>query len=313
MREISLDDSPEDLPIWTVLNYGDTRSGKTTFAATWPRTLVIADAVERGYESVKTADRSLWFEPDWKPTIWAIENLPELLDLAQPGGRIDQLIAKGDVRTIVVDAASYLVEMMLNAIIQAQSKDDNRAAYGALGKQLRNVRTTIQSKPVSVIWNCIVKHPTDDDRRGRPLIPGAQGEAWPGAVDFVFYSKVERRNELVDVEVEDNAGKTKIVKQRQVTESYYMHTRQNGAYIAGHRLGAFADSLPDPFVGTYSDLVTTLGYDVDKLREAVQKPPKFKPTAAVPAVATPVVSKPPVIVNRSTPKVATPPAATNRK
>ncbi len=168
MREISLEADPTDLPVYTVLNYGDTKAGKTTWAATWPRVLFLADAVERGYESVRTADRSTWFEPEWTPKIWALESMQDLAALAAPGGRIDQGIAKGEIRTIVFDAFSYFVELVLNGIIQLQTKPDNRAAYGDLGKVLRNVRNLVASKPVSVLWNCITRHPGEDDPRGMP-------------------------------------------------------------------------------------------------------------------------------------------------
>jgi hypothetical protein len=314
MREISLDDNMTDLPVVTVLTYGDTKSGKTTFAATWPRALILADAVERGYGSIKTADRSQWFEPDYKPVVIAIENLGDLVQLMAPGGRVDQMIAAGTCRTIVVDALSYLIENMLNAIIQMQTKPDNRAAYGDLGKQLRNVRTMIQSKPVSVIWNCITKHPDEDDPRGRPSIPGKQGEAWPGACDFVFRSQATRKRELVDVEVEGTDGKTKIVKQSQLSESFFINTRQNGAYMAGHRLGIKADSLPDPFVGSYSDFVACLGYDVEALRKIVKQPPLKTIARPVNSPTITPVKGPPIVVNRSPPKVVTvPPQANNNK
>lgn len=311
MREISLDEDMTDLPVMTVLNYGDTKTGKTTFASTWPRPLILADAVERGYESVRTADRSTWFEPDWKPRIIALESLADLVQLAAPGGQIDQWIAKGEVRTIVNDALSYFCELMLNAIIQMQGKPDNRAAYGDLGKQLRNVRTMVQAKPASVLWNCIVKHPEEDDPRGRPLIPGKQGEAWPGACDFVFRSQVKRERVMVNYEEIDEAtGKTKIVPRPEIQELYFMNTRQNGKYIGGSRLGTKADMLPDPFSGSYSDLVTCLGYDVEKLRKIAKQPPKPRAgSLAVPTTAAP--KAPPIVITRPAPKAAAAPSQAN--
>ena len=309
MREISLDEDTTELPIMSVLNYGDTKSGKTTWASTWPRPLILADAVERGYESVRTADRSTWFEPAWKPKIIALESLADLVQLAQPGGQIDQWIASGEVRTIVNDALSYFAELMLNTIIQLQTKPDNRGAYGDLGKQLRNVRTMVQAKPVSVIWNCIVKHPEEDDPRGRPLIPGKQGEAWPGSCDYVFRSQVRRQRVMVDYEEIDNDGKTKIVKRPEIQESYFMSTRQDGKYIGGSRLGTKADLLPDPFSGTYSDLMTCLGYDVEQLRKLVKQPPKRQ--AVKPAAPTVAPQAPPIVITRSAPKVVTAPSQAN--
>lgn len=303
MREISFETDQAELPVFTMINYGDTRSGKTTFAATWPRILVLGDAIERGYESIKSSDRSTWFEPDGPdPIVWALESSADLATVCEPGGRIDQLVATGRVRTIVFDALSYYCELALNRIITNQGgKNDNRAAYGDLGKHLRAVREMIHLRGCSVIWNCITAHPNDDDKRGRPSIPGKQGEAWPGAVDFVFRSQVSRQRVAYDVV--DDEGKPTGAKQQVMEESYFMNTRQMGAYIAGSRLGAKADLLPDPFSGTYSDFVTCLGYDVEQLRIAVKKPPARGVAApAQPKPATKAMPQP-VPVQRSAPKV----------
>lgn len=298
MREISFERSQSDLPVFTVINYGDTRTRKTTWAATWPRIIVLGDGIERGYESIITSDRATWFEPDGPdPVILALESSSDLAELFQPGGRIDQEKAKG-ARTIVFDALSYYCELALNKIISMQGgKGDNRAAYGDLGKHLRAVREMVHLKGMSVIWNCLTAHPNEDDKRGRPLIPGKQGEAWPGAVDFVLRSQVTRQRVIVAYEDEDG----KITNVPTMEESAFINTRQNGMYIAGSRLGAKTDMLPDPFTGTYADFVTCLGYDVEALREAVKKPPTHARTT-VPLKMTSKTPQP-VPVQRSAPKV----------
>lgn len=307
MREISFDRKDSDVPVFTVVNYGDTRTRKTTWAATWPRILVLGDAIERGYESIMSSDRDTWFEPDGPdPIIIALESSADLATLCDPGGRIDREIASGRVHTIVFDALSYYCELALNQIIRLQgSKPDNRAAYGDLGKHLRSVREMVHLKGVSVIWNCLTAHPNDDDKRGRPLIPGKQGEAWPGAVDFVFRSQVSRQTVVVDVD----DGEGNITKQRQIQENCFLNTRQNGAYIAGSRLGTKTDLLPDPFVGSYSDFVTCLGYDVEALHKAIKQPPKPRMAIGTTKPQPAVTMKPgPVITQRpTTPKVAAAP------
>lgn len=294
MREISFERKPDALPIQTVINYGDTGTGKTTWAATWPRVFAIVDAIERGYESIITSDRSTWFEPDGpEPVIVAIESIEDLAKLCEQGGRIDQEIARGRCETIVFDAFSYYCELALAHILKLQGgKNDNRAAYGDLGKHLRAVRGMVHLKGKSVIWNCLAKHPSDDDKRGMPLVPGKQGEMWPGAVDFVLRSRLDRRSTLVEIVGED--GKPTGQKERQISETFYMNTRTDGPWLARNRLGAQGQALlPDPFIGTYTDFITALGYDVEALRARLKKPQAM--TAKPSVVVKPVVSTPRVV------------------
>lgn len=304
MRDISLNDKPNALPRHTFLNYGDTRSGKTVFGATFPRPLVIADIVERGYESIRSMDRSWWFEPGVEPIVMGVENMG---DMAQMQPKIDALIACNRVMSIVVDAFSFYCDFFLNALIKLQTKPDNRQAYGSLGLHLRELRTSLHSKPVNVMWNCLAKHPETEDPKGGPLIPGQQASKFAGAVDFLMYSRIEQVRE---------AGKI-------VNQWHEIRTRQYGTYMAGSRLGTSSDMMPDPFYGTYSDFIACLGYDIDAVRAAL---PAIKPMAPVavmsakPPIAkgsAPAVAKayagPPRLPTNPAPKVAIPPQASNQQ
>jgi hypothetical protein len=301
MREISFDEKPSDLPIYTVLVHGDTRTGKTRFGATWPRPLILADSIEGGYQTVQSMTSDELFEPDMPPIIWAIES-PS--DLTQAAAKMEPLIASGRIRTIVFDAFSFYVEFYLAHIIKMQGdKPDNRAAYGDLGKHLRYVRGLLHLKGINVVWNCLTAHPQDDNPKGRPQIPGAQGNAFPAAVSFLLHSRVHQRRE---------AGKI-------VEETYQLHTRQLGAYMAGHRLGVKAESLPEPFVGDYAHFMTCLGHDVEKIRALLKKNTPIKASMGTPAqtsavaaqtrVATAVVPAKPPVTNISAPKVGIPPSS----
>lgn len=276
------------MPRFTILNYGDTRTSKTHFAATSPRPLIIADAVESGYQTILNMDRDQWFEPEVEPIIIAIENMSDVIQLMP---RIDQLIASKRIYTVVFDAFSYYTDLYLNGVITAQAKPDMRAAYGALGIHLRQVRTNIHSRQASVIWNCLAKHPDQDDPKGRPLIPGQSADKFAAGVDFLVHSQSEA--------IREN-GKV-------VRHEYRLRTRAFGSYIVGNRLGAAADNLPDPFVGNYTDFLEALGYDTAALRKAMPKPMAVG-TAPVVNKASPPVAKPTIVVpakpiNASAPKV----------
>jgi len=272
MRELTLD-APSKLPRLSILNYGDTRSGKTTFSGSFPRTLVIADTTENGWKSALTMDHETYFEPDREPIVWGIDKMNDLVEMY---GRMDPLIASGKVCTVVFDAFTFYCDFFLAGIIRSQQKFDQRAAYGDLGRHLREVRVQLQQRGATVIYNCLAKHPNDDDPKGRPLIPGGQQDKFSAGVDMLFYSRVDSINK------------------QEVRE---IRTRQYMKYIAGHREGINADRLPDPFSGTYSDLVTCLGYDPDQIRESLPKINGAKTVVVSPV--KPVAAKAPPVVIRS--------------
>lgn len=302
MRDISLNEPPSKLPVFSWLLYGPTRSGKTHWAAGLPRPLIIADIAESGWKTVKSMDRSMWFEPDHEPIVIGIDQMNDVAKLCETGGRIDQLIANGKVRSIVFDAFTYYADYFLAHLFRVQTKPDNRAAYGDLGKHLREVRTIIGNKGINVAYCCLEKPSDQDDPKGGPQIPGNQAGKFAGGVDFLWHATYRQIIE---------AGKV-------VGSSHEMHTRQHGTFIAGHRLGIDADLLPNPFTGTYSELLTCLGYDVELLRKSIAtrvvvptaRPvvaPVARPTAPVARPITPA-ARPALPNNNPAPKVNSPQA-----
>lgn len=270
MRDISIDEPAGTMPVHTFLNYGDTRSGKTVFAATFPRPLIIADVGEGGYTSIRTMDRATWFEPDVPPIIKGVENMN---DLAAFYPELKALVASKRVLTVVHDAWSFYADFFLSKVVAGQSSPDMREAYGLLGQHLRKVRTDYHALGVNVVWNCLAKHPEKDVPKGRPLIPGQEADKFAAAVTFLFYSRVEQ-----------------IKAGGKITHTeHQIRTRQYGAYIAGNREGIYADNLPDPFTGTYADFLVAIGYDPDQIRANLPKPAaiaKPVPPAPKPAVLT---------------------------
>lgn len=281
MLDIPIDDEATALPVYTFLIHGDTRSGKTEFAATFPRPLVFADVVESGYRTIRSMDRTKWFEPGVAPIIKGIQT-PN--DIAAFLPELDNMIASNTVMTVVFDALSFYTDFFLQKLIESMAKPDMRQAYGSLGIHLRKLRSDLHSRGVNVVWNTLCKHPDQDDPKGRPMVPGQQGDKFSAGVDFLMHSRIEQKRE---------GGKI-------VSTEHQLRTQQYGAYICGNRLGALADRLPDPFSGTYADFIGYLGSDVDALRAAMPKAGAYKPgtTIAGPGVkagppARPVAKAPP--------------------
>jgi hypothetical protein len=282
MRDISIDEPTGTMPVHTFLNYGDTRSGKTVFAATFPRPLIIADVGEGGYTSIRTMDRDTWFEPGVAPIIKGVENMN---DLAAFYPELKALVAAKRVLTVVHDAFSFYADFFLTKIVQGQGSPDMREAYGLLGQHLRKVRTDYHALGINVVWNCLAKHPEKDVPKGRPLIPGQEADKFAAAVTFLLYSRVEQRK----------VGGA-------IHQEHQIRTRQYGSYIAGNREGIYADNLPDPFTGTYAEFITATGYDPDAIRANLPKPGQV-------ATVAPAAPKPPVTITKPSAPGASPKAS----
>jgi hypothetical protein len=165
----------------TALSVGDTRSGKTRYAATWPRPLVLADATEGGWTTIETMDPSLFYEPEIVPKVWAIENVG---DFHQAVENARPLIASGQVKTIVVSSITFLADMRLDSLGQ-QFPGDNRKMYGQLGVELRGWRVKLHSLNCNVIWEALLQE-ADDNHPRRPSIPGNQGPKFGAGCDYIF-------------------------------------------------------------------------------------------------------------------------------
>lgn len=267
MREI--DAGADDLgllPKHTFLTYGSTRSGKTTWSAGFPRPLFLSDVTEAGWESIKNMPDEAFFEPGVRPKVWGIE---QMNDMATAVAKAEPLIASGEIQTVVVDSLSFYVDLYLNYVIMAQARKDARAAYGDLGNHLRDLRVKIHRLPVNVIWLCLEKTPDTDNPIGGPMIPGQQADKFMAGVNFIFHSTVTAEKDP---------------ETKQTLMQFAMRTRKHGPYIAGGRLGANEHLLPDPLIGTYSDMLSDLGYDIEAAKQSL--PPLATKAKSAPNQAT---------------------------
>lgn len=284
MREIDLSaPSNATMPTNTFLCYGDTKSGKTTWAATFPRPLFFSDISEHGYEALMADNwNSELFEENVPPIVWGIHkqsDLAECVEKAKP------LITSGRIRTIVIDSISFYADLYLNMILMAQEKIDMRQGYGKLGIHLRNARISIHDLGVNVVWLALAKHPDHDEQgklkfKGRPMIPGEQADKFMAGVDYTFHFRFDK-------------------PQPTQPGRFEMRTKEHASYIAGNRLGKRAALLPDPMIGTYSSMMQALGYDPDAIRNALpdlSKVPVIKQVASSPAKPPVTAQKPKVTI-----------------
>lgn len=295
MREIDLTESPNDQlpPPQTFASYGDTKSGKTVFAATWPRTLFFSDISEGGYESLRAEnwndELTPLFEPDVRPIVWGIS---EMADMANCMEKAKPLISSGRVRTIVTDSITFYSDLYLNHILGQQKEPDNRQAYGKLGVHLRWLRIEMHKLGVNAGWLALAQHPEKDDKgnliyKGKPSIPGKEADKFMAGVNFTFFHSTVR-------------------PQPTKPPVFEMHTREYSNYLAGNRLGKRAQMLPEPMTSpTYGKVLESLGYDVDAVRKSLPDISKTIEIKSIAPATRPTVSVPAAISKPSPIKITT--------
>jgi len=227
----------------TVLSYGASRTGKTRFAATWPRPLFLSVNIEGGWETIQNMPADLWYEPSRAPDVWAIESAQDMLTGVN---QLRDIVKKDPTRylTVVVDSLTYHADVtfwaMVNAMRSANSgRDvDTRKLYGVLYENLVNLRNELHSLPLNVLWLCIESPPSDDEPLGGPTILGQARYKFPPGCNYFFYHRLTRPDP-------------------RHPSVYEIRTRQYTNYRAG---GRDEDKLPDPMTrGTYREMADCLG------------------------------------------------------
>jgi hypothetical protein len=243
-------------PVNTFLCYGDSKSGKTTFAGTFPRPLFFSDLSEGGFESLREDNwdetKTPLFEEGIRPIVWSMS---KRTDMAENVEKAKPLIAAGRVKTIVVDSISFYADLIMDFILTGQTKKDNRGAYDDLGNHLRNTRVKLHDLGVNVVHLALAKSPEIDDQtkqltsKGLPMIPGRESKKFAAGVHYTFF-----------------------FKHQPSPAQFQIYTKEYANYVAGNRLGKRADLLPNPMVGaTYASMMACLGYDVDAIRNALPR------------------------------------------
>lgn len=222
MRDINLDTAPART---TILSYGAMRSGKTRWAATWPRPLFLSEATEGGWTTMRNMSPDAFFEPGRKPKVWAIE---KAADLIASLAKIEPMIASGEIMTVVIDSITFYSDLYYSNLVtlarNAGKQPDLRQVYGNLGDHLRYVREQYHGLLCNVIWLALEKAPNEENQFGGPMIPGQSAQKFAAGCDYILYHRVFQRD-------------------KGLANSYEIRSRGWERYVAG---GRDEGLLPDP-------------------------------------------------------------------
>lgn len=237
MYEVNLNEMPKNI---TVALYGDTRSGKTVFCASWPRPIFFMDPVEKGWVSLQTMNPDWFFDPKVKPVAWAWEKPNDMRDMLN---KLQEENKKtpGKYQTLVIDQITWYAEFIYRSMEELQVKNgqkvDTRAIYGNLRTHLLSLIAQIHNLNMNVIWVGLGK--LDDDGQGGLSLPGQASKYLPAQCQHYLYQRSYQEKGEV---------------------RFQTHTRRYGVYQAGCRDGGRLPAvLPEC---SYRSFAESLGLSV---------------------------------------------------
>lgn len=213
---------------------GKISSGKTHFAATFPRPLFLSDAHEGGAATLLSMNRELWWDATVEPVVWEIENMMEmpksvtrLLEMAQAG--------KLPFQTIICDSLSIYAERVLRELNAANPGQDKRQQYGMLFEGLRALVPRMHSLPAHIIWLCHV----DDEMQ--LTVPGRASAALWAYMSYKWMTCVSTS------------------PQPNTPAEYQLHIRP---WLRADWLGGRSHiNAPSPMIPSFKPLSELLGFD----------------------------------------------------
>jgi AAA domain len=207
---------------------GRISSGKTSFAATTPKPMIIGDAAEGGAMTLESMDPRLWWDPKFPPDVRLIENMMELPQF------ITTLVNKGAVttnQTLVIDSISIYAARVMRELKAANPGGDGRQRYGELSDALSALVSRVHSLPMHVIWLCHI----DDEMQ--LSVPGKATASLWAYMDYKWMTHVDT-----------SAKKT----------NFELHTKPflRASWLGG-RSGV--DALPSPMIPSFKPIAELLG------------------------------------------------------
>lgn len=223
-----LKDLMEPIPL-SIFLYGGLGSGKTRFAATFPKTLFITSAMERGRQTLQAMDHSLFHNSE-QPAIWEIGSNSDLSKIAEMMAGINHAI-KYRFKTVVIDAFTIYCSEVLR--LRSDAGDDNYQMYGFLLRHTQNIVSTIASGGLNIIFNAW-EDPGDKDKGKSPgpAVPGKSVVNVPGTCSIV----------------------ARIVKDK---GKHVLRLSPKGGWVCRHRFPKLPDEIENPTYEKLLDAITT--------------------------------------------------------
>jgi len=206
--------------------YGESGSGKTTAAASFPNPLFLVPANERSVTTLAGQDYPY------------VEITGQNGPLTQDGsaGGLEAVLSALESQyyadpdafpydTLVIESLSHYVDLVQEEMTERNSRPMEQRHWGLLAAHVRNVQTRLRKLEVHVVYTALAAIKQDDGGAilGGPLIPGQSAVKLPSACDIIGYC-----------EAPSSAKKP----------TYTIHFRRRGHYFARSRFRGMPAAVP---------------------------------------------------------------------
>lgn len=182
--------------------YGDTGSGKTTIASTFPRPLFLVPKNEssmitlsgRNYPYIMILDRSSPFRARRADDLndYSEGGLDAVLTVIEDN--LEASIKQGKPElfpydTIVVESITHYCDLVQDELTEGSTLNMDQPRWGKLAAHLRNVHTRLRQMDLHVVLTALA-NTAKESKEGGPAIPGSMAEKLPSACDVIAYAEV---------------------------------------------------------------------------------------------------------------------------
>lgn len=169
--------------------YGDTGSGKTSAAATFPRPLFLVPKSEnsvttlggRNFPFFQIVDRS-------SPLKGGIGGLEKILSAIETDYEKDPGNFPFD--TIVFDAMTHYAELVLDELTEGNKVPMDRQKYERLAAHFRNIHARLSEMQIHVVYCALAKWDEKTDK-GSAYLSGKSGDIIPSACEVYAHMTVK--------------------------------------------------------------------------------------------------------------------------
>lgn len=204
--------------------YGNTRSGKTSFAATATKPVFLSIGIEGGDKTLRLFDVDII-------EIKSSKDMHEAVDLISKN--------PGKWETVVVDSLTFYQDLFLSELTtRAPGRMLQQRDWGLLDLEIMKwLMPSLHNLPINVIWICLAQLTKDDNSgslvRGEPMAFGKCAQKLPATTDLILYTDTQT---FLDPQT------------RQMTTQFFLRAQPYGVFVAGGRFGPlFEATIPPDF------------------------------------------------------------------
>jgi hypothetical protein len=211
--------------------YGDTGSGKTLLAATFPNPCFIQPINEGSMVTLRGRDIGYYEAQDMSSQLrGGIGGMNRIIDELEREYKANP--QKFPYDTIVVESLTHYSELVVEELSEQGTKQMDQRKWGEVAAHFRNIHARLCNMQVHVVYTSLAKIDKNDAGVivAGPFIQGAAAAKLPSSCEVVGYCEVSRSNRKVNGVATDQTA-------------YRTHFKKHGHFPARTRFDAMPDVI----------------------------------------------------------------------